>query len=437
MAFKSELKKALETTGDGAALVPYDLEAFLEEELLKLQPLAQLVDVIQAESKTHEYSVRTSHPQAWFEGESTPANSKNSAYTRESVQLKIQRIWGSVTGFAQTVDEKFIDALAAELEGSLEGMANIMEYGLMWGAADDRDFSGDAYQYTGIIPRLFSDAPSNVIDAEGAKVSLDHLDQAMAQASGFRGVRQDPKLWIMGIRMKQIVDGLQTRIQIPLTSVTLADGKVDMAAYDRTAILESDFIVPAASTSSPSDGSGSAASGGALADADWDYRIASVTAYGEQEASAAIGATTTSGSDNSVDLTWTADPAAYLYMIFREKDGSGTFELLDIIAAKTYDAAGTVNGTVETYTDDGSQTAKAIKPLESDEQNILLANVNPTRGAAFVGKVDDMGRPVERLFSFVELARVKDTYDYLVKSYLALRIKHPNLFSMVRHVKTS
>lgn len=435
MAFKSELKKALETTGDGAALVPYDLEAFLEEELLKLQPLAQLVDVIQAESKTHEYNVRTSHPQAWFEGESTPANSKNSAYTRESVQLKIQRIWGSVTGFAQTVDEKFIDALAAELEGSLEGMANIMEYGLMWGAADDRDFSGDAYQYTGIIPRLFSDAPSNVIDAEGAKVSLDHLDQAMAQASGFRGVRQDPKLWIMGIRMKQIVDGLQTRIQIPLTSVTLADGKVDMAAYDRTAILESDFIVPG--TSAVTNLAAVAGSGGSLPNDDYDYRVASVTVFGEQEATAAAGAVTLAAGEGAVDLSWDADANAVLYMIFRQTGGAGDFQLIDIIAAQTYDAEGTVNGTVETYTDDGSQTAKAIKPLESDEQNILLANVNPTRGAAFVGKVDDMGRPVDRLFSFVELARVKDTYDYLVKSYLALRIKHPNLFSMVRHVKTS
>lgn len=435
MAFKSELKKALETTGDGAALVPYDLEEFLEEELLKLQPLAQLVDVIQAESKTHEYNVRTSHPQAWFEGESTPANSKNSAYTRESVQLKIQRIWGSVTGFAQTVDEKFIDALAAELEGSLEGMANIMEYGLMWGAADDRDFSGDAYQYTGIIPRLFSDAPSNVIDAGGAKVSLDHLDQAMAQAAGYRGVRQDPKLWVMGIRMKQIVDGLQTRIQIPLTSVTLADGKVDMAAYDRTAILESDFIVPG--TFAVTNLAAVAGSGGSLPNDTYDYRVASVTVFGEQEATAAAGAVTLAAGEGAVDLSWDADANAVLYMIFRQTGGAGDFQLIDIIAAQTYDAEGTVNGTVETYTDDGSQTAKAIKPLESDEQNILLANVNPTRGAAFVGKVDDMGRPVERLFRFVELARVKDTYDYLVKSYLALRIKHPNLFSMVRHVKTS
>jgi hypothetical protein len=128
-----ELQKALTTTGDGAALLPYDLDPILHEELLKLQPLAVLMDIIEAGGKTHEYNVRSSHPMAWFEGEVTPQNNKNSVYARKSVQMKIQRIWGSVSGFAQAMDERFIDALATELEGSLEGMANILEYGFMWG----------------------------------------------------------------------------------------------------------------------------------------------------------------------------------------------------------------------------------------------------------------------------------------------------------------
>jgi hypothetical protein len=423
----TELKKALDTT-TGADLLPYDLEPTLHEELLKIQPLAVLMDVIPAGGLTHEYRLRTSHPQAWFEGETTPANAKNSTYTRKTVQTKIQRIWGSVTGFEQSMSEAFIDALATELSGSVEGMSNILEYGLMWGAADDIGFTGDPYQYSGVIPRLMALAPSNIVDGAGAKVDLDMLDQAIAKTN-FRGVRGDPRLWVMGSRMRQIVDSLQTQVSIPLTSVELADGKIRMAAYDGIGILESDFIVPEATTTSPTV-TATIADGGALADDEYFYVISSVTVTGEQVAGTEDSATT-STTNNSVDLTWTADANAVAYMIFRGlATGNDNLQLLDIIPALTYDAAGTVNGSVETYTDDGSLTAVDVRPLSDGEHNILLINRNPARGAAFIGKVDSMGRPIDRLFSYVELARVKDTYDYMLKGYLAARLVYPNLISI-------
>jgi hypothetical protein len=415
-------------------LLPYDLDPVLHEELLKLQPLAVLMSVLEAGSKTHEYNVRSSHPQAWFEGEVTPANAKNSVYQRKTVQMKIQRIWGSVSGFAQAMDERFIDALATELEGSVEGMANVLEYGFMWGAADDIGFTGDAYQYSGLIPRLAAYAPGNIIDAGGDKIALDDMDQAIAKSTGFRGVRGDPKLWLMGTRMKQVVDGLQTKVQIPLTEAVLAEGRITMAAYGNIPMLESDYIVPASTTSSPAV-TAAAASGGTLPDDEYFYVISSVTATGEQVAGTEDSATT-SATDNTVDLTWTADSNALLYMVFRGlATGNANLQLLDIIPALTYDAAGTVNGSVEAYSDDGSRTPIAIKPLSDGEQNILLVNYNPRRGAAFLGKIDDMGNRTDRLFSFVELARVKDTFDYMLKGYLSARLVHPNLISMVRHAK--
>ena len=437
-----ELRKALVTTGDGAALLPYDLDPVLHEELLKLQPLAVLIPILAAGGKTHEYNVRSSHPQAWYEGEVTPANAKNSVYARKTVQMKIQRIWGSVSGFAQSMDEAFIDALSTELEGSLEGMANVLEYGFMWGAADDIGFTGDPYQYSGIIPRLLSYAPANVIDAGGNKITLDDFDAVIAKAVGFRGVRGDPKLWIMGTRMKQIVDGLQSKVQIPLTEAVLevADGKIVMAAYDNIPILESDYIVPLDTTTSPA-ATATKGAGGSLIDDTYYYAISSITMYGEQVAGTENDETTET-TNNKVVVTWTADSTAVLYMIWRGlTTGNANLKLLDIIPALTYDSAGTVNGTLETYTDDGSRdtgagtTLPAVKPLSSGEQNILMVNYNPSRGAAFLGKIDDMGRPTDRLFSFVELARVKDTFDYMLKGYLSSRLVYPNLLGMVRHAK--
>lgn len=437
-----ELRKALVTTGDGAALLPYDLDPVLHEELLKLQPLAVLISILAAGGKTHEYNVRSSHPQAWYEGEVTPANAKNSVYARKTVAMKIQRIWGSVSGFAQSMDEAFIDALATELEGSLEGMANVLEYGFMWGTADDIGFTGDPYQYSGVIPRLMSYAPANVIDAGGNKITLDDFDAVIAKAAGFRGVRGDPKLWIMGTRMKQIVDGLQSKVQIPLTEAVLevADGKIVMAAYDNIPILESDYIVPLDTTTSPAATATKAATG-SLVDDEYFYVISSITMYGEQVAGTE-NSETTETTNNLVNVTWTADSNAVLYMIWRGlTTGNANMRLLDIIPALTYDGAGTVSGTVETYADDGSRDTNTgallqdLQPLSSGEQNILMVNYNPNRGAAFLGKIDDMGRPTDRLFSFVELARVKDTFDYMLKGYLSARLVYPNLLGMVRHAK--
>lgn len=429
----SELKKALLTSAQ-SALQAEDLDSILHEELLKLQPLAQLLEVVQAESKTHEYNVRTSHPQGWFEGETTPMAQKSGTYTRKTVQLKIQRIWGGVTGFAQAVDEKFIDALSTELEGSVEGMADLMEYGALFGTADDIGFTGDPYQYSGILPRMYAYAPGNVIDAGGNKVTLDDMDQALAKAAGFRQVRNDPRVWIMGLRMKQVVDGLQTKVSLPLQDAILDDGKIIMPAYAGAPIYESDSVVPEGTTTSP-DATHATAAGGALADDTYSYQIASVTMYGEQVHGTEGTDATTETTNNSVDMTWTADALALAYMIFRQDGGTGDYNLIDIIPALTYDAAGTVNGSVEAWSDEGVLSTIAVKPLEDGEQVIALINAKANRGGAYVGMVDDMGRQIGKLLSFVELARVKDSYDYMLKSYLAFKLVHPNVNAVIRHAK--
>ena len=347
-----ELRKALDTstTSGGNQLLPYDLEPTLNEELLKMQPLTELIPVLQAKGKTHEYTLRTSHPVGWFEGESTGANNQNSTYDRKSTMLKISRIWGSVTGFAQTMDEAFIDALSTELEGSLEGMSNLLEFGALWGAANDH-FTGDAYQFSGIMPTLFKLAPGNIIAGGSAKVSLDMLDQAVAKVVGYRQTRNDPLFWMMGLRMRQVVDGLQTKIQLPLTQTTLQDGRVVMANYFNAPIFETDYVVPEATTTSPTaTATAKVDSTSSLAAGAYTYRISSVTITGEQVAGTASSAATADATHKSVDITWTHDDNARSYMIWRKKD-TGAYALVDVIAANTYEADGALKAKVEAYND--------------------------------------------------------------------------------------
>jgi hypothetical protein len=436
MANLSELKKALTSSTDGAALVPYDLDPILHEELLRLQPLTQLLATLQAEGKTHEYSVRTSHPQAWFEGETAKSDDVNSVYARKSVQLKIQRLWGSVTGFAQAVDERFVNALETELRGGVQGMADAIEYGALFGTAADLSFTGDSYQFSGILPILFNGASANVIDGLGQKVSLDALDAAATEVMKWRQLRVDPKLWLMSTRMKQVVDGLQTKVQLPLTSVEYGDAKLSLDAYGKAPIYETEYMAPG--TGSPAAPTATVGAGGALTTGvAVRYRISSVTMYGESIGGTQSAQVTPATTNLLVNLSWSADPAARLYMIFRQ-DTSGDFRLIDIINAKTYDASGKINGDRTTYTDAGARAPiTRVKPLETGEQQIALININPVNGAAFVGKVDDMGRPMSGLMSYVELARTRDSYDFMLKSYMALRSVYPNSHSLIRHIKVS
>ena len=436
MSAKQELRKALDTstTSGGNALLPYDLDPVLNEELLKLQPLVELIPVAQAEGKTHEYTLRTSHPLGWFEGESTGPNYKNSTYARKSTMLKIQRIWGSVTGFAQVMDEAFVDALTTELEGSLEGMGNLLEFGAMFACSDEVGFTGDAYQYSGIFPRIAAYAPGNVIDGGGVKVTLATMDKALAKVGGYRQSRNDPKMWLMGLEMKQLVDGLQSRVQIPLTSTTLNDGQIIMDNYAKAPIFETDMLVPDPTGGSPSI-TAVAAAGGALAAGTYTYRIASVTMFGEQVASGASANVVADATNKTANISFTADQNAKLYYIFR-KVGAGDFQLVDIVPAVTYDGNGLATGFRNSYADTGAKTPVAVKPLEIGEQQIVLINRNPDRGVAFMGKVDDMGRQVGKIMTYVDLARVKDSFDYMLKSYLGFRIKYANTAaSIIRHVK--
>lgn len=430
----TELRKALTSSGDGAALNIDDIDMVLHEDLKKLQPLTELISVTQSEGKTHDYRVRSSHPQGWFEGENTGATVKNGVYVRKTVSLKIGRIWGSVTGFARAVTRRFLDALEEEVSGALEGMADLHEFGLLYGASNDVSFTGDAYQYSGVLPRLYSYAPDNVIDGGGAKVTLDMLDQVLAKAAGFRQVRKDPSLWAMGLRMKQIVDGLQTKVQLPLQTATLADGKIEMAAYGGRGIFETDYLVPESATTSPAC-TGVIAAGGSLPAATYNYRISSVTMYGEQVAGTASANVTSASTNNTADLTWTADATAMNYMIWR-RVGAGDYQLLDIIPAKTYDADGKVNGTVASYSDTGARSLiTQVMPLETGEQHIVFLNIDPQRGVQFKGLIDDMGDPVDTMVQFVELGRTKDSFDFFLKTYNTVKVPYSNLIAELRHVK--
>ena len=431
------LRKAL-TSADTANLRSEDLDPILHEELVEKQPLLSLFDIEQAQGKVHEYRKISSHPKGWFEGESTPANAREGSYSRETVQLKILRNWGEVTGFNQAVTARDLDILALEIDLSLQGVADIIEWSTLFGCADDQGFTGDPYMYSGILPYIYNNVSStNVIDGGGNKLTLAELD-AMIDVIDYRGTDGDPKFFIMANNMKQVADGLQTQVQMNIQSAQLFDGKITMGTYDSLPIFTTNMVKSSNSgVTNLAAVEGSDVTSGA-ANSEYGYRVSSITFEGEQVAVAE--ATVTPTADYDVDLTWTADPNAYAYMIWREPAAGGGHDLRDIIPAKTYDGNGTVSGNVESYTDadfSASSVNEYVQCLETDEQMIILANASNRNGASYLGMVDSMGAQIDSMVSYVPLARTKDSYDFMLKSYLTMKVVNPALFAVLRHVKTA
>lgn len=349
--------------------------------------------------------------------------------------MKILRTWGGVSGFAQTMSERFINALEAELVGSVEAMANLIEYGLLYGN------DVDSYQFNGLDTSIAEDTTAqksinnggNILNVDGPG-ALSHLDAMIDQVETYRGTMSDPKIFLATPQMISYITGLQTRINREVQTVEF-EGGFRMATYRGVPLYPSGFLKPLATTSSPTV-TATAAAGGSLADDEWFYGISSVTTFGEQLMGTTDSATTAT-TNNSVDLTWTADPNAMLYKIWRgTADGADNMTLLATIAAKTYNADGEVSGSVEAWSDEGTLTpVSAIAPLATGEEAIYLANISEMHGLKFLGKLNSMGDPVANWLTYLPLGIRKSALEYLLESFMAMQVAYPTLHAVARRIK--
>lgn len=380
----------------------------------------------------HEVNLRSAVPQAWAEGELATPTHVASTYARKSVQLKIFRIAGGVSHFAQSSTAQWIDLMESEVQAAVESLADLLEFMVVWGDAD-----ADAYQTSGLDNIVAGDSASTVVDVDGT-VTLATLDNMIDSVENYRGVNRDPKVFLASNQMISKISGLETRIGMDLRPVDYPGG-LRMATYRNIPLLPASYVRPASTTSSPAL-SGSAVAGGSLTAGTYRYKIASVTMSGEQIASAGVSVTTAT-TNLTARLTWTADADAKLYKIYRTGDGEAddddNYDLIKVIAAKTYDSAGTVTGTVATFDDDGTYTAKTrFHPLAANEETIWLVDLNPIRGLSWVYLPNRAGTGVDGdgFVRFMPLARTKSSEDYLIEVFSAVQVPQPQVMAVARRV---
>ena len=442
----TELRKALATTGSGQYLVPEDLEPAIRDYLWYLSPLTERIQLVRADGHLHKVPRRTAVNRGWFEGESTAPTYSQGTYDQRQVEVKIMRTSGKVTDFMQSASRTFVDAVAAEIDSSVKALADVLEYSSMYGITDDLstyNFTGDAYQYTGLYGWIIEDAlTNNVRDANsnaaaGATMTLTMLDKMYAQTVGkYRNFMRDPYIWLMSQDMSDKASGLQARVTRQSPSMTFEGGFV-MQTYKNIPILPSQFCAPG-TTASPTTPAATIGAGGALGAATYYYRIAAITLYGEQVACAEVSAISDGAPGNATaTLTWTANANAKLYAIYRgTASGDNNLGLLDIIAAKTYDATGAVTANVATYVDANAiTTTAAIQPLDLTEETVWLVNLGKEYGISRPVLIPTLGTPVDNLLRYAEIPVATDEYAYRIKGFHCVQVPRGESSCVLRRAK--
>lgn len=337
----------------------------------------------------------------------------------------------------QKTTERWVNALQESVETSVEGLANTIEWLLLYG---DKD--ADSYQFDGVMSEILGDSTAkgsiltggNVYDLNAA-FTLTHLDKMLDRAKGYRGGNSDSHLILASRDMISRISGLQTRISREVPMVEYEGGFV-MSTYRGVPILPTDIVQPAGSTTSPQV-SAAAAAGGSLADDEWFYTISSVTLAGEQAPNATPDSATTATTNNSVDLTWTADANAKLYYIWRGTTATvADMRLLAVIPAKTYDSVGNLSTNTAAWSDEGTLTPNsAVAPLDVGE-NIFVVNIDRgERGMKMLGAVSPLGDPIDEYFTYTPLATTNSAFRFMIEGFIAAKIPYPTSLVVARRAK--
>lgn len=432
----AELLKALMNTGDNSNLFQEDLHPTIYNILQQELPLWTFLGTEQAQGPIHQWRVRTALPAASMQGEIADSDFRTATYTLKQTNLKIARSWGGVSSFMQATTQRWLDALSESISASVEGLANLLEMQFLFGN------DADVYQFDGLEANIMNDSVAKLAYASGGNIydvnaafSLTHLDAMIDRMKGYRGGDSDRHLILASRPMISRISALQTRVTRDVAVVEF-EGGFRMASYRGVGLWPCDIVTPAGTTTSPTVVA-TAAAGGALADDEYFYALASVTLAGEQKAGV-VDSATTATTNNSVDLTWTADAAALQYKVYRGLTSTvADMELLAVIPGKTYDSAGNVTGNLAAWSDEGGVTPLAsVHPFEAGHEMLVGVNVSQNlRGNRILGAVSPLGDPMENFVSYVPLATINGSYRYMLETFLALKVPYPRTNFIVRRAK--
>lgn len=442
------IQKALSTaTGSGGALIPEHLEDVITNTAVRLVPELAIPVLRFDNQKYHEFNKLNTLPTAGSAmGESSTTPIRNSGYSRDSVELKIMKRKGTVTGFLKDTSANYIDAIAAEMENHVQSFGNDIRTYFLFGnkGADQYTFDGIDYYVA-----------SNRVQLSGASQVLSDLkpiDAIIDKNTRYQG-KPHRKVFLTSPEMLSAISRLWTNVRDVRdasrgTKAIQIDGGYRLETYRGIPFLETTGTRPTSAMGTVT--LGAAGTGSGLTPDEYWIRIAPVTWDGEQGASASNNSITITNED-SITASFTAISNALYYKVYVGLS-DGTEVLVKIVSAFTYDSDGTPTGvvssvvfTVDPTTVDTNSVPTHMQadiPLELDAGNgepneyFILWDLDEYQGLGKVAYTNEAGSRFKGLITPMELAQTDDNYPFLLKSYASLVPSFEKTSAIIRSIRT-
>jgi hypothetical protein len=443
---KSLIQKAFSSASNiGGALVPEHLEEVITNTLVRLVPELAIPVLKFDNQKFHEFNRLISLPGPGSAmGENSVTPTRNSSVERASVELKVLKRKGAVTGFLQDAAANYMDAQAFEMETHLQSFGNDMRTYILYGnkAADQYTFDG--------LDTFIATYRKNTVAAGAVPGSLSILDDIIDHNMRKNG-SSHRRVFEMSPEMLSVFSRLYTQVRdnreaIRGTSVVEVDGGWRLQTYRDIPIVETTATRPVKQTGTVSIGT--ATTGGTIAADDYFFKVAAVTWDGEQRAAEEVSQITT-GATSTITLTLTEDADAMFYKVY-VSDATNTEVLRTIVAGYTYDADGTKTGNTTSivFTTNPSTADASVPvhmqldiPLGGTASNpmevIFFWDLDEFQGMGKLAFTNSAGSRYEGLATVKPLAETDDFVPFMIKSYPALIDSFEATCGLIRGYKTA
>lgn len=442
---KSLIRKAFSSaSGVGQAIIPEHLEEVITNTLVRLVPELAIPVLKFDHQKFHEFIRLNSLPSAGSAmGESSVTPTRNSTTTRASVELKVLKRKGAVTGFIQDASANFMDAQAFEMETHLQAFGNDMRTYMLYG-----NKTADSYTFDG-LDTFISSYRKNTAQGGTVPTSLSILDDVIDNNLRKQGSNHR-KVFEMSPEMLSLFSRLYTQVRdnreaIRGTNVVEIDGGHRLQTYRDIPIVETTATRPVEQMGTVT--AGHAGAGGAIDDDEWFFQVAPVTWDGEQRACTELSDTTS--SSDTLTLSFSAHTNAIYYKVY-VGTATGALVLKHIVSAFTYDANGTITGNTTSIvfsanpTTAGSEVpthmqtdvplnGTALNPMET----IFFWDLDEYQGMGKLAYTNSAGSRYEGLATVEPLAKTDDNNPFLIKSYPALVDSFEATCGLMRGYKTA